>query len=210
MTSTDVAELRQERAQRTRARILETAATAFAEHGYDGVSLNEVIRASGLTKGAFYFHFPSREALALAVFRHKQEQLLARMSDEMDDRKAPLDRLAEGLRVRARLLAEDPSLFVVVRLGIDLSARPAAKAVYAGFMELPVQALEAMVRDGQERGEMRRDLGARAVAEQIFAGILGMDQAALLLSGTIDVVERTEHLLAILLGGLAPRPPTEP
>ena len=66
-TSTD-------RGSETRRRILEVAAEAFADRGYAGTSVNDVLKASGVTKGGFYFHFPSKEALALATLRHKQEQ----------------------------------------------------------------------------------------------------------------------------------------
>ena len=63
-----------DRGGETRRRILEVAAEAFAERGYAGTSVNDVLKASGVTKGGFYFHFPSKEALALATLRHKQEQ----------------------------------------------------------------------------------------------------------------------------------------
>src|SRR5438045_3167495 len=105
---------RQKRAERTRLRILEAAAASFAAQGYDGVSLNSLIRDSGLTKGAFYFHFASRDELALAAFRHKQQQLVAEIAESVDESAPPLERLATLLRERARLLEEDPTLFVIV------------------------------------------------------------------------------------------------
>lgn len=193
---------RQQRAERTRLRILEVAAAAFAEHGYDGVSLNELVRRSGLTKGAFYFHFASRDELALAAFRHKQEQLVARIAAAVDEQAPPLERLAALLQERARLLEEDPTLFVVVRLGIELTMRHGADSEYAGFAELPLELLERIVREGQRRSEVRRDLDPRRAAETIFAAILGIDQAALFLPRELDVAKRTEWLLDLLLPGL--------
>ena len=194
--------LRQERAERTRLRILETAAAAFAEHGYDGVSLNELIRGSGLTKGAFYFHFASRDELALAAFRHKQQQLVALIAGAVDEEAPPLERLATLLRERARLLEEDPTLFVVVRLGIELTLKHGSGSEYATFSELPLEIFERIVRDGQERGQIRAGLDPRRTAETLFAGILGIDQAALLIPARLDVADRTEWLLDVLLSGL--------
>jgi AcrR family transcriptional regulator len=193
---------RQQRAVQTRRQILESAATAFARHGHDGISLNQVIRESGLTKGAFYFHFPSREALALATFRDKQEQLVARIAARVDDGLPALERLAALLRERARLLEEDQSLLVVVRLGIELTLRYGPDSEYGTFSELPLAALEAIVREGQEAGEVREELDVRATAETIFAGILGIDQAALMLSRGFDISARTEQLLDVLIPGL--------
>lgn len=199
---------RQQRAERTRLRILEAAAAAFAEHGYDGVSLNQLIRQSGLTKGAFYFHFPSRDELALAAFRHKQQQLVARIAEAVDEEAPPLERLATLLRERARLLEQDPTLFVVVRLGIELTMRHGAGSEYATFSELPLELFEQIVRDGQRGGDVRPELEPRRAAETIFAGILGIDQAALLLPQALDIVPRTEWLLDLLVPGLRADPVT--
>jgi AcrR family transcriptional regulator len=201
-TETGTGRRRQERAERTRQRILEAAAAGFAEHGYDGVSLNELIRRSGLTKGAFYFHFASRDELALATFRHKQRQLAAQIAAAADETATPLERLAALLRERARLLERDPTLLVVVRLGIELTMRHGAGSEYAGFAELPLELFEGVVRDGQRRGEVRADLDPRAAAETIFAGVLGIDQAALMLQPRLDVVRRTEWLLDLLVPAL--------
>jgi AcrR family transcriptional regulator len=193
---------RQARSQRTRLRILETSATAFAERGYEGVSLNQLIRESGLTKGAFYFHFASRDELALAAFRHKQQQLVAQIVEVIDEQAPPLERLATLLRERARLLEQDPTLFAVVRLGIELTLKHGAGSEYASFSELPLVIFERIVREGQERGEIRPELEPRRTAETLFAGILGIDQAALILPERLDVADRTEWLLDVLLSGL--------
>ena len=53
--------------QATRASILQTAAEVFAERGYAETTLSELIARSGLTKGALYVHFTSKEQLALTV-----------------------------------------------------------------------------------------------------------------------------------------------
>ncbi len=58
----------QQRGRATRAHILATAATCFAQQGYDGTGVAEICRRAGVTKGAFYHHFPSKQALFLALF----------------------------------------------------------------------------------------------------------------------------------------------
>jgi AcrR family transcriptional regulator len=57
----------QGRAEATRRALLVAAATRFAEVGYHGTALSEVIAACKVTKGALYFHFLSKQALADAV-----------------------------------------------------------------------------------------------------------------------------------------------
>src|SRR3954471_10244003 len=60
----------------THERILRTAAAAIRRHGYDGVSVADIMKEAGLTHGGFYAHFESREAmLAEALERAGAESL---------------------------------------------------------------------------------------------------------------------------------------
>ncbi|MEM9010808.1 MAG: TetR family transcriptional regulator [Pseudomonadota bacterium] len=65
-----------ENKEKVRQRILAGAATLFRERGYDGVNLDQLMTAAGLTRGAFYAHFRSKQALFAEVIRH-QHPLLA-------------------------------------------------------------------------------------------------------------------------------------
>jgi TetR/AcrR family transcriptional repressor of nem operon len=70
--------------QETHERIVRTAADAIRAHGYDGVSVAEIMEQAGLTHGGFYAHFASRDAmLAEALDRAAADSLdrLARASD---------------------------------------------------------------------------------------------------------------------------------
>ena len=227
---------RQDRAERTRSRILETAAAAFAEHGYEGISLNDIVKLSGVSKGAFYFHFPSKEELALATFEAKQRELIARLAapepgssrdgpagagppsgdgpsgdgrsgDRAPDRAS--QRLAAMLVRRNRLLRDDPSLACVTRLGNELNVRTAPGSGFASFHETPLRLIAGVVRDGQTAGEFRDDLDADAVAEAIFAWVVGIDTLSAVASGTRDLEERSGVLLALLIPALR-RPGTDP
>ena len=56
-----------ERGRATRAHVIEVATRLFAEHGYDGTSVEAVQDSSGVSRGSLYHHFPGKEALFLAV-----------------------------------------------------------------------------------------------------------------------------------------------
>jgi len=57
----------QARAVVTREALLDAAAAVFDERGYHGTSIADIVERGATTKGALYFHFPSKEALAKAV-----------------------------------------------------------------------------------------------------------------------------------------------
>ena len=65
---------RHQRADENHLRILQTSAALFAERGYLGTSVNDLVEAAGLTKNAFYSYFPNKEALAVAIVEHTAAQ----------------------------------------------------------------------------------------------------------------------------------------
>src|ERR1700687_3705787 len=62
-------------APRNRQRLIEAALAAFAEHGADDASLDEIARRAGVGIGTLYRHFPTRDAIVEAVYRREVEQL---------------------------------------------------------------------------------------------------------------------------------------
>ncbi len=57
----------QRRGEETRSRILKAAEECFAQHGYDATGVAEICRRAGVSKGAFYHHFPSKQAVFLEL-----------------------------------------------------------------------------------------------------------------------------------------------
>ncbi|HEV7581290.1 MAG TPA: TetR/AcrR family transcriptional regulator [Mycobacterium sp.] len=64
-----------------RAEILDRAATLFVARGYDNVSLNDLITAAGVSKGAFYHWFPSKDALITTLTERSARDQLAAIED---------------------------------------------------------------------------------------------------------------------------------
>lgn len=59
---------RQMQAENSRKKLLTTAGTLFFQYGYHAVSVNDICREAGLTKGAFYYHFASKDELYRQLF----------------------------------------------------------------------------------------------------------------------------------------------
>lgn len=197
---------RQVRAQITRQKILETAATAFATNGLTGTSLNDLIKQSGLTKGAFYFHFASKEDLALATFRLKQEQLVESMQAAVPAGEPALERLLSMLRARVTLLHDDPSLRCVLTLGQELRVEAAPDDEYAAFQELALATFAGLLSEGRADGSVREDVEPGRDAWVAFAALIGMDALSELMTGGKDLRERNEDLVEFLRRALAPDP----
>ena len=63
--------------EETRRKILEAAYTLFLQHGYHGASMSRLVEATGLSKGAIYHHFSSKEEIFVEVLTTRVKELLA-------------------------------------------------------------------------------------------------------------------------------------
>lgn len=64
-----------ERGQATRGQFIDIATRLFAEHGYDGTSIDAVLKESGASRGSLYHHFASKEALFEAVLDRVEAEI---------------------------------------------------------------------------------------------------------------------------------------
>jgi AcrR family transcriptional regulator len=115
-----MAGVRQEMAEATRARLVETARTLFAEQGYFATGTTEIVDAAEVgTRGALYHHFADKKALFEAVFEAVEQDLAARSARAITSTTA-LEHLLQGLEafldssldaeVRRIILVEGPAV----------------------------------------------------------------------------------------------------
>lgn len=90
----------QKRGQETRSRILDAAVDSFAQHGYDSTGVAEICRRAGVTKGAFYHHFPSKQA----VFLELLERWLTEIDAQLESIKAVTATVPEKFMQMAGLI----------------------------------------------------------------------------------------------------------
>jgi AcrR family transcriptional regulator len=108
-----------------RARLLEAVGRAVAEKGYAGATIDEMVRAAGVSKATFYEHFRDKEDCFLAAYERAGEELYARVWTAYQGPGDWLERTRSGLRAYLRWLAADPALARVFLIEVA-AAGPAA------------------------------------------------------------------------------------
>src|SRR5690348_10254881 len=89
----------------TRQRLLDAAEQVFAEKGYHGVGVDDIIRASDSSKGGFYFHFPNKQAIFLALVDALTPKLAASIDRAIAAESDPVAQLDAALRTVLDLFA---------------------------------------------------------------------------------------------------------
>ena len=75
----------------TRGQLIEIATGLFAEHGYDGTSIEAVLTAAGVSRGALYHHFAGKEALFTAVLEALSERITVQLTEIISASADPAD-----------------------------------------------------------------------------------------------------------------------
>ncbi|MFD5029109.1 ScbR family autoregulator-binding transcription factor [Streptomyces sp. NPDC058220] len=197
----------QERAIRTRLAILEAAGAVFDEYGYASTTLTMVLERAQVTKGALYFHFQSKEALAQAVL-DEQVQLGA-----VPPQACKLQEVIDMTFAVAHRLLENALLRGSVRLTVDQGAPPGVD--HSGpFRQWPDH-LVLLMEQAREQGELLPSVQPRDTAELLVGAFAGIQLMSRALTRREDLGRRVSllwgHILpSIAVPGLIPSIDTAP
>ncbi len=172
-----------------RRQILDGARRVFLSTGFDGASMNEVARASKVSKGTLYVYFASKEELFAALLRDEkrgQAEQLCHFDDDGPDVRVNLQ--AVGVRFMDLLVRPD-----------SLAHLRTVLAVAPKFPEIGRAYYEAGPETGHRRLALQLD-------RQVAAGTLAIDDTLVAAQQFFDLC-KAEMFLEVLLG-VSPRPTT--
>ena len=189
-------ELRQDRAVRTRTQILTAAAALFSTAGFRGTSVLEVAKRAEVTKGAVYFHFPTKEILAVAVVEEHYARWPALLAELAADGLSPLDTAMAMLDRAAVSFRDDVVVRAGARLQIERTLIDISLPVpYVGWIDLVTELLEQAAAAGQ----LRPGTDPGAVARVLISGFFGLQHISETLHQRADIIERWQELRDLVL-----------
>ncbi|WP_320784543.1 ScbR family autoregulator-binding transcription factor [Streptomyces sp. CRN 30] len=186
---------KQERAVRTREAILMAAAEMFDEFGYSAAGVSKILQRAGVTQGAMYFHFKSKEDLGRAVLLEQAATLT-------------LPAAPGGLQQLIDLtlhLGYELQHNVLLRAGVRLAVEQGEAGLLVDFTvyHMWIDLFRAELDLARERGELLPQVVGAEFARVLVASFTGTQLMSHLESGRRDLPEHIAVLWNYLLPGIA-------
>jgi AcrR family transcriptional regulator len=191
----------QQRAEETRGRILDAAVKRFAIAGYDGASVDDICTEAGVSKGAFYHHFPTKQAIFLALMQGWLAMIDLGMEavrkDTVPETLVKMTNLLPGVFAAAE---DRLPMFLEfwLQASRDETVWKAMIAPYRHYQEY----FSKLIHDGMEEGSLK------PVDSQVAAQVIVSLAVGLVLQGVLDPhgadwEKAARESMQILMNGLA-------
>lgn len=189
----------------SKAHILATALAVFAEKGFAKASMNDIVRASGLSKGGVYWHFKSKDDLITAIFDQFFIEQLALLDEVLvgeGTAVAKLTQLANFTGAGVEALATQfptPLEFYALAARED-GLRTLLKEQFANYQ----QKVTNLVEEGIANGEFRH-VDSVSVAKTVIALFEGVLLLWAVAPELVNLSTQVETAVQLLLEGLLAR-----
>ncbi|OBJ54197.1 TetR/AcrR family transcriptional regulator [Mycobacterium sp. 1423905.2] len=182
---------RQVRSEATRRKILDAAVDVFTEVGYAAAAWGTIIERTGMTKGALYHHFDSKEALASDIINEGADVLLRAFRNVCVPASPALENMIHGTFAFASVLNSDKTVRAAEQLAAALSGfnEAAARSSASCVAEMAAEARRAIAE-----GDLREDVDPDVLSESIIGALFGTRLLLTAMSGAKDSVDQTQDL----------------
>ncbi|MHC0433276.1 ScbR family autoregulator-binding transcription factor [Streptomyces sp. O3] len=186
--------VKQERAVRTRAALVRAAAEVFGENGFAGASMTQIVDRAGLTLGAMYFHFRSKEELAREIVANQPDLVVPPLES------TGLQQAIDVTLTWAYQLSSDRMLLAGARLVTDQDQFLGSSE---NSHEQWTKVVAEIFQDAKRRRELKAGVDVEALARLLVNACTGAQMHARLASGYQDLPARVVEIWQCLLPGVA-------
>jgi AcrR family transcriptional regulator len=166
----------EERWNETHQNILRTAERLFATKGFNGTSMNEIVKESGVSKGAIYNHFESKERLFLTLIDEQTEIGLEQAGTLFSEDDTYTDKVKKLIHMTFESSVNCPREMCMMQIEFMVTAsrleslQGDMQKRYLAIFDFIVE----LVEEGKRAGEFRQDLDARSIVTLVYATLDGL------------------------------------
>ena len=167
--------LRWERRPDTRPQeLLDAALAVFSERGYHNTRIDDVAEAAGVTKGAVYHYFATKEELLLRAIEHYHDRAFGEIGDVLRDAGGPVSARIR-LMMRKAFGATSPSGRMTLALILEGARHDVPQAHQQWLRGGPIKGwklLASLIEEGKATGEFRPDVDSEVAARIVITGLI--------------------------------------
>jgi AcrR family transcriptional regulator len=194
---------REENNRRTKAAIVENALRLFGEHGYDGVTVEEITRAAGVAKGTFYSYFPVKSDIIVEEFWKIDRYYATYAERNLRRYDGAEEKLRAFTRAQMRYVRDEVGNDSLKILYVNQTLTRGGDKVIVNPERQWYRIVAALIAQGQADGDFRRDLDADELARGFNRSMRSVFLDWCIADGGFDLVkEGLAHLEAWLLPAL--------
>jgi AcrR family transcriptional regulator len=195
---------RQVRSEATRRKILDAAIDVFGEVGYAAAGWNTIIERTGMTKGALYHHFDSKESLASAIIEEGSDTILVAFRNVCGSSSPALENMIHGTFTIANLLSSDKTARAAEQLTAALSGFNEAAAHFCANL---IELMTAQAGRATAEGDLREEFEPVVISESILGAMFGTRLlssaiSAIGVAGDAGVTGRISQTWELVLPGI--------
>jgi len=185
----------------SRERLLETATGLFAEKGYAGASVREIVEKAGVSKPVLYYYFKSKEGLFYAILEWAADVQRSILDEIFEARGTVLERFIFLYRRVQEGIQQYKSLYIMIHGLIYGPPEGVPEYDFASFQRCMLDAVKRIYTEGLSSGEIRK-----ADAEEVAFLVLGLMDFSLNMDMVLPELadpQRPERLLRLAFQGLS-------
>jgi AcrR family transcriptional regulator len=184
-----------------RAQIIEAALACFTRKGYANTTMDDIVAESGLSKGAIYWYFKSKDDVFQAAFTSMFEAVGAESVAALQACETAAERLRVGAQTMVGLARDLEGYFgLIIEFWAQSENRDEVMGFWAEILAQYQQAIAAILEGGTQTGEFR-EVDAGALAWMIMAAYDGLAAYDMMMSD-LDLTKISETFIETLLKGL--------
>lgn len=159
---------------------VETVIDLAAEQNPTDITTGAIAKRMGVTQGALFRHFPSKDAILQAVMESVSERLLARIDKATSAAVSPLDALEAAFTAHIEFISEHPGVPRMLFGELQRAEQTVAKRMAHTLIQRYGERLGWLVAEGKERGELAATLDDKAAVTLFIGTIQGLVMQSLI------------------------------
>lgn len=193
-------------ADERRAATVEAVVALAAEQNPSDITTSAIAKRMGLTQGALFRHFPTKDAIVQAVMSWVTDRMLARIARAIEGHPSPIAALEAIFDTHVKFVMQHPGVPRVIFGQLQQPGNTVAKQMAAALLQRYGDRLRSLLKDGKTRGTLDADLDVDAAATAFIGTIQGLVMQSLLAGDPKQIGRNAPGVFAIYLRGIGAAP----